>query len=165
MDANRHRLLVAACAVAVVHAVPSFYWAFGGHALAWTLGTWAEDLQRQRPVLTALVLTAVGAAKLAGGVVPLLNGLGRLPFPRLWWWLSVAGGVVLALYGGANTVLGGASLAGVFGEVNDADRHALAGHVLLWDPLFLLWGVLLLAGLRRTRPTGQTATTTRTLAR
>ena len=31
------------------------------------------------------------------------------------------------------------------------DRQAMFGHTLLWDPLFLVWGVLLLSGLATTR--------------
>ncbi|XAS77426.1 DUF3995 domain-containing protein [Dermatophilaceae bacterium Sec6.4] len=142
------RLLNAACVVAVIHALPSFYWAAGGSAFVWTVGSWASDLQRDLPVLTAFTLGVVGILKLAGGVVPLFNAAGRLRAPRVWWWACVAGGVVLVFWGGANTVLGGASLLGAFGAVSPADRHALAGHVLLWDPLFLIWGALLLLGLR-----------------
>lgn len=148
MVGGRSRYLTAACAVAVVHALPSFYWAAGGTAFVWTVGSWAEDLQRGRPLFTALALGVVGIVKLAGGIVPMLNAAGRLPAARLWWWASLAGAAVLVLWGGANTLLGGASLLGAFGEVSDIDRRALAGHVLLWDPLFLIWGLLLIAGLR-----------------
>lgn len=149
MTRGRHRLLIGACVVATLHALPSFYWAAGGNVLVWTLGSWADELQRQRPVLTALGLGVVAIVKLAGGIVPLLNDAGRLRAPTLWWWACLAGGWALVLWGGANTILGGASLLGVFGAVSGSDRHALMGHVLLWDPLFLLWGVLLVLGLRR----------------
>ena len=63
----------------------------------------------------------------------------------------LAGGV-LTLYGGALVAVGAVALTGVLGE--PADPTALRWHVLLWDPWFLLWGVLLLvAALTRRRLT------------
>ncbi|MEO8850903.1 MAG: DUF3995 domain-containing protein, partial [Allobranchiibius sp.] len=115
MAGGRNGWLVAACVVALVHALPSFYWAAGGSWLVWTVGSWAEDLQHDRPVFTACALALVGLAKLAGGVIPLLNSAGRLAAPRFWWWACLTGAVVLIMWGGANTVLGGASLLGAFG--------------------------------------------------
>ncbi len=63
--------------------------------------------------------------------------------------LAVAGGV-LTLYGGVLVVVGALALTGVLGE--PADPTALRWHVLLWDPWFLLWGLLLVvAALSRRR--------------
>lgn len=151
MTGHRNRLLVAACVVAVAHALPSLYWAAGGRALAWTLGDWALQWQREHPVAAALTLTLIGLAKLAGGAVPLLNRAGRLPWPGLWLGASWAGAVVLVLYGAANVLVGGAVLVGWLGDPATTDRAAVAGHVLLWDPMFLVWGLLLGAGLWRDR--------------
>jgi hypothetical protein len=59
----------------------------------------------------------------------------------------LAGGV-LTLYGGALVAVEAVALTGVLGE--PADPTALRWHAFLWEPWFLLWGVLLLvAGLTR----------------
>lgn len=34
----------------------------------------------------------------------------------------------------------------------DRDRMGAIGHAAIWDPLFIVWGALLLAALARTRP-------------
>lgn len=140
---------------ALLHALSSFYWATGGDALLWTVGDWAVDMRRDNPSQTALLLAVIGAIKLCGGLVPLANAYGLLPFSRLWSYLSAVAAVVLVVYGGANILLGGASALGAFGSTSDSDRNALLGHVLLWDPLFLLWGLALSAGLITARHSRQ----------
>jgi hypothetical protein len=54
-------------------------------------------------------------------------------------------------------------LAGIGGD--DVDREALWGHAVLWDPWFVLWGVLLWravsAGATGTARTGRRAPGTR----
>ena len=40
---------------------------------------------------------------------------------------------------------------GVIAASPDADHLALAWHAYLWDPWFLLWGLLVAAGLLATR--------------
>lgn len=152
----RFWFVIALCC-AVAHAVSSFYWATGGDLLLNTVGQWAFDLRADAPVFAATMLAVVGVVKLAGGVVPLLNEQGRLPWPRLWWWLSVAGSAVLILYGAANIVGAVLGLAG--GDYTSDERAALIGHAFIWDPLFLIWGLTLGAGLlasRRERVSGIT---------
>jgi hypothetical protein len=46
-------------------------------------------------------------------------------------------------------LLGAVALTGALGA--PADPRALRWHVLLWDPWFLLWGLLLLLAVRRRR--------------
>lgn len=90
--------------------------------------------------------------KVCGGIVPFLASQGLIPFARFWRGLSWAGAGVLVLYGGANVFVGGLALTGVVeGPSDPGNRAALMGHVLLWDPLFLLWGTLLAFGLALTR--------------
>ncbi len=147
--------LVTALLLALVHALPSFYWATGGDALLWTVGSWAVDMHRENPQQTAVLLAIVGVVKVCGGVVPVLNARGLLPLRGLWTKLSIGGAALLIVYGAANILAGGASLMGLLGPTSSGDRHALLGHVLLWDPLFLLWGLALAAGLltaRRAQP-------------
>ncbi|MER7072082.1 DUF3995 domain-containing protein [Terrabacter sp. NPDC000476] len=155
-DATGERFLLAAAVVALAHALPSLYWAFGGTLGTDSLGSWAPAWRADSPVLVGAVLVGVFVAKALGGVVPVLATRGRLPRPRVWRALSWAGAAVLVLYGAANVVVGGLALLGVVeGPTDPAARAALAGHVLLWDPLFLVWGLLLAAGLARTRRTGR----------
>jgi hypothetical protein len=74
---------------------------------------------------------------------------GRLP-ARLLEGTAIGAGALLSLYGGVLVAVGAVALTGALGE--PADAEALRWHVLLWDPWFLLWGVLLLlAALRRRR--------------
>ena len=56
---------------------------------------------------------------------------------------------MLTLYGGVLVAVGALAPTGVLGE--PADPTALRWHVLLRDPWFLLWGLLLVAALSRRR--------------
>lgn len=152
LDTTGERLLLGAAAAAFAHAVPSLYWAMGGTLGMDSLGTWAPAWRAESPVLVGILLVGIFVAKAAGGVVPVLATRRRMPWPGLWRALSGAGAGVLVLYGGANTLVGGLALSGaVAGPADGAARDALIGHVLLWDPLFLVWGLLLAGGLWRTR--------------
>lgn len=62
---------------------------------------------------------------------------------RLLWGVCAAGGLHAAF--SAYWALGGRWLLDTVGS------GGLTGHALLWDPLFALWGLLLLAGLWLTR--------------
>lgn len=148
---DAHRWFVAAAVAGVAHAVPSLYWAMGGTALVSTLGGWAADWQREAPMQVMALLLVVVALKLAGAFVPLANQRGRLPAPRLWRGLSWAGAGVLVAYGAVNVVAAVAALTGVVEVGPTMDTAALVGHAFLWDPLFLLWGLLLATGLWRSR--------------
>jgi hypothetical protein len=50
-----------------------------------------------------------------------------------------------------NTVVAALVLTGAI-RPGGYDRDAVTGHALLWDPLFLAWGVFLSAGLALMRP-------------
>ena len=58
--------------------------------------------------------------------------------------LSIFAGMVLAIHGVVLTAVGLVALTGVLGD--PSDPASLTGHALLWDPLFAMWGVLLLLG-------------------
>jgi hypothetical protein len=63
---------------------------------------------------------------------------------------ALAADGLLMPYGGVLVAVGAVALTGALGE--PADRNALRWHVLLWDPWFLLWGLLLVvAALSRRR--------------
>lgn len=53
-------------------------------------------------------------------------------------------------YGALNVAVSWAVLSGVLPTPGGIDRTAQLGHAALWDPLFLVWGLCLAVGLRRT---------------
>ena len=144
--------LLAGCAVAVVHAGLSFYWALGGRWLLNTVGDWAVRLVDRTPLWAGVVLTVIGVLKLAGGVVPILVEDGTVGGRRWWRILEACGAAVLVLYGAVNVVVGWAVPAGLITTPGGGyDRAAELGHAALWDPLFFAWGVCLASGLALTR--------------
>jgi hypothetical protein len=54
-------------------------------------------------------------------------------------------GLLLTLYGGANLVDHGRMVAGLRDTPQVLGEHAARWHLLLWDPVWLLGGVLFLA--------------------
>jgi hypothetical protein len=127
----------AACVLALLSALPSFYWAAGGTIGLATVGGAIEELARARdPAGVALGAGAVLALALVrpwGGRVP----------RRLLGGVAWAASVVLTLYGGLLVGVGALVLAGVIGPAGPVDRTALRWHVFLWDLWFLVWGLLL----------------------
>ena len=135
----------AACALAWLSAVPSFYWALGGTAGLDTVGGAIEELARTRePAGLALGLGA-GVLKVAGGLLALalVRPWGRAIPGRLLGGIAWAASVVLTCYGGLLVVAGGLVLGGLISPSGPVDRTALRWHVFLWDLWFLVWGVLL----------------------
>ncbi|MBG6189087.1 hypothetical protein IWX64_000007 [Arthrobacter sp. CAN_A212] len=61
--------------------------------------------------------------------------------------MSWVGGLLLVIYGGVNTVVSGAVLAGAIRPAGGYDLNAMIGHAWLWDPLFFIWGVALILSL------------------
>ena len=137
-------LLVAASA-GLVHAAASLYWALGGTWLLDTVGGAARGVQ-SLPVGASTVLVVAAVAKGALALAPLRLAVSRVPAVR-----GLLGLLALALgaYGVLLTVAGLVALTGILGPVEAP--LALAGHALLWDPLFAVWGVALGVGLHRTR--------------
>jgi hypothetical protein len=131
-----------------VHAGMSLYWGLGGR---WLLPTLGDRLVSQFANL-AWALVPLALLKAAGAVLPLL--LDDRGWPgRAWTRCAVwAGAAVLVAWGGANTVVGHLVLSGVIRPEGGYDHAGMVGHAWLWDPLFLLWGAALSAGMRATRP-------------
>ena len=144
-------LMVAAAVVGLVHAAFSLYWAVGGRALLGTVGQWAVSLVEQTPVLAGVALAGIAVIKTAGAVIPVLVEDGRVRPRRAWRKLETIGAILLTLYGLFNLGVSNAVLAGLIATPYGYDRQAQIGHAALWDPLFFLWGALLLAGLALTR--------------
>lgn len=151
MNTGAFRAVQIACALGLVHAAFSLYWALGGRWLLDTVGQGAVDLARQQPQTAFWLLLAVALFKGAAAIIPLLNAQGQMPWPGLWRGMSWVGSVFLILYGGVFAITAGLVLTGVINPAGDIDRMGMVGHALLWDPLFLLWGVFLLAHLWLTR--------------
>lgn len=145
-----HRWYAAAAVVGVAHALPSLYWALGGTWLVSTLGEWATQWRRESPGQVLVLLVLIFLVKLAGAVLPLAGERGLLPAPRVWRALFWCGAMVLVTYGAVNVVGAVAALAGL-APAGALDTAALVGHAFLWDPMFLLWGVLLAVALWTSR--------------
>src|SRR5215216_4618983 len=109
----------AACALALLSALLSFYWAAGGTIGLDTVGGAIEELDRARDPAGVALGIGAGLLKVAGGVL------------------------ALALYGGLLVAVGALVLAGVIRPAGPVDRTALRWHVLVWDLWFLVWGLLL----------------------
>ncbi len=132
----------AACAWAVVFAAASFYWAAGGTVGADTVGSVITRL----PGIVAL-LWVTGALKVIGALLALalVRPWGRV-LPRwLLLTLSWAGGVGLTAYGAIPLVVNGLMVAGVLHVPGPVDWTLIRWHVFLWDPWWLLGGLLFVA--------------------
>ena len=145
------RLLIAAAAVGLLHAAFSLYWALGGRWLLRTVGAWAVQLADSSPAAAGVVLGVVAALKLAGAVVPVMVETGRLGGRRAWRALAWTGACGLIAYGLLNVLVAWSVLARLVMPHGGYDAAAMIGHAALWDPLFLLWGLLLAGGLALTR--------------
>jgi hypothetical protein len=101
-------------------------------------------------------LVAVWAAavfKTAAAVIPMLVCQEGHParLHRRIRGLAWIEGAILTAYGLVLTSTGLLVQAGVIRAGKTADRRALAWHAYLWDPWFLLWGLLVIASLVVTR--------------
>jgi hypothetical protein len=145
----------AALAVGLAYAGISGYWAAGG---TWLLDTVGRSLAAGGPGgAAAAAAWAAAGLKVIAAVLPLLaasRAAAAMPAPRrrLLRVLAWAQAVILTLYG---LILTGAGLlvqSGLVSAGTGADHRALAWHAYLWDPWFLLWGLLVTAALIRSRP-------------
>jgi hypothetical protein len=138
----------------------SLYWGLGGTWLLATVGgslaTGKSSAGIEVAVWAAVVLKAIAAC------LPLI-ALGALfpafqkPLPavqkRKRWlrrlaWIEA---VILTAYGLVLTVIGLLVQSGAIVPPANADHRALEWHAYLWDPWFLLWGLLVLTALMQTR--------------
>lgn len=150
MVRTRHQgiaALVLAAVIGVVHGSFSVYWSFGGR---WLLDTVGQDVIGAFDG-RAWLLALTGAIKIAAAVIPVLVTLQSWRHAAAWRFAAWAGACVLILWGGANTVTANLVVRNLIPAPVSADRAGLWGHALLWDPMFLLWGVALVAGLFLTR--------------
>lgn len=146
------RLACAAAALGTLYAAVSAYWALGGTALLDTIGGALERAGRTRSTGLLGVVWATVVLKLAASATGLAAAAQpRRPSPRHRRVLrrtALLIAVVLVLYGGVLTVIGLLLEADIVHASHDADHRALRWHAFLWDPWFLIWGLLLAAAMR-----------------
>jgi len=138
----------AAVFVGLLYAAISVYWGLGG---TWLLNTVGGSLQKRAG--DASVVVAVWAAvllKAVAAVLPLQlvrpRGSPRqIRVIRVMTWIEAA---VLTTYGFGLTAVGLLVQAYVIHASATADHRALAWHAYLWDPWFLIWGLLVIGALR-----------------
>jgi len=142
----------AALVVGLAYAGISMYWGLGG---TWLLDTVGGPLAAGGRAGRAGVMAAVwGAAglKAIAAVLPVLAAAsGPVPWQRPLRVLAWAEAIILTLYGLVLTTVGLLVQTGLIRAGADADHRALAWHAYLWDPWFLLWGLLVTAALLRGR--------------
>ena len=141
------RLLTAAAVAGMIHAAFSLFWALGGRWLLPTVGQWAVDYAREAPLATGILLSFVAGVKGAVALTPLLASRRRLPHPRMWRGLAWIAALVLTGYGAVNSIVAWLVLGGGLRPDGGFDRQSMIGHAYLWDPLFLVWGLMLGTGL------------------
>ena len=126
--------------VGLAYAAVSAYWAAGGTGLLDTVGVAFGSVGHPAGAAVRIGLWTVVVVKIAA-----------------------AEAVVLTSYGLVLTIPGLLIQAGVLHPGHGADRRALEWHAYLWDPWFLLWGLLAGAALlcgqsRGPRRIGRTGT-------
>lgn len=142
-----------ALVVGLLYAGVSVYWGLGG---SWLLDTVSGSLAQPGRAGTTGALLAVWAAaavKVIAAVLPLLalHRSAGSAWHRTLWVLAWAEGGILTIYGLVLTATGLLTQLGFIHVSPAADHRALAWHAYLWDPWFLLWGLLVLAALLRGR--------------
>jgi hypothetical protein len=145
----------AACIAGLAFAAVSVYWGVGGTWLLDTLGGSLERQARTGSLGAVVVLLTTASLKVVAAVVPLLAVGGRLApvwrrRARALAWVDAS---VLTLYGLVYTGVGLLLQAGVIGMPAAPNRRAFAWHAFLWDPWFLVWGLLVVLALLRSRHT------------
>jgi hypothetical protein len=143
------RLARAACIVGLLFAAVSVYWGLGG---TWLLDTIPESFERQARAGEAGIFVAVWAAavlKIIAAVLPLL-ALRRMTRPmwsRVLWVLAWVAAVFLTLYGLVQTAGAQLAHAGVIDAAAGTGDRSLVWRAFVWDPWFLIWGLIVVAAL------------------
>lgn len=149
------RALELAAAAGLVHAFASLYWAAGGRWQLESVGQWAVHLADEYPVVTGLALAALAGFKAVAAAAPLVNERRRnnrfyTPIRLISW----VGACLLVVWGGVSAVSAWTVLSGLITPAGGYHRETMLGHGLVWDPLFVIWGVALIVGLARTHRPG-----------
>jgi Protein of unknown function (DUF3995) len=146
-DPTATRLARSASALMLVSAAVSLYWAAGGTGLLDTVGGPIARWGRDGGVGVRLALAVIVVLKLVAAWLPVRAV--REPPPRTARRLAWLEAVILTAYGGVLTGSGFAVQAGVLHTGPNPDWKALDWHVYLWDPWFLIVGLLVWTALHR----------------
>ncbi|MGH3263241.1 MAG: DUF3995 domain-containing protein [Trebonia sp.] len=142
---------VAGMLLGLLYATVSVYWGLGGTALLDTVG--ASLGRGGGGLVVVLALWAAVVLKAIAAVLPLTviyhrGGATWQRLAKVSVWIEAA---VLVAYGLVLSTAGLMVQLGIIHASASADRRALAWHAYLWDPWFLLWGLLVVAALLRAR--------------
>jgi hypothetical protein len=142
----------AASVLGTLYAAVSAYWALGGTGLLATVGGVFQKAGQSGGLGVEVVVWLTVLLKLlaAGlGVVAVNEHRARdLLWRRRERALAWTAGVILTVYGGVLSIAGWLVQAGVIHAGAHADHRALRWHAFLWDPWFLVWGLLIVFALR-----------------
>jgi hypothetical protein len=161
----------AACAWVCVFAAMSFYWAAGGSLGADTIGGSIQRLGQARDPGFVALLWGIGVVKALGGLLALalVRPWGRAVPRRLLLIAAWAAGLGMAAYGALQLLVTGGAVALMLAGILSTDGvnwAAIRWHVLLWDPWWLLGGVLfIMASLWRPGAPGADRVATRRVIR
>lgn len=142
-------LALAACVVGLLFAAVSVYWGAGGTRL---LDTVAVSLERQARAGETGIFVALWAAvvlKIAAAVLPVL-ALRRMALTtrdRIVSVLAWTAATFLTVYGLLQTAVAQLLSADVIHAPATVDDRRLAWQAFVWDPWFLIWGLLAVAAL------------------
>ncbi|TWP33521.1 DUF3995 domain-containing protein [Leekyejoonella antrihumi] len=147
------RFALAGGFVGLCYAAISVYWGVGGALLLDTVGGSLESGGRAGDIGVMLLLWMAVVLKLVAVALPLIVVYRHrgARWQRLIGALAWTSGGILLLYGLVLTIVGLLVQVGVVAASATADQHALAWHAYLWDPWFLLWGLLTLVALHSVR--------------
>lgn len=140
-----------ACVVGLLFAAVSAYWGLGGEGLLDTVALGDEARAGDTAVFVAVWAAVV--LKTIAAVLPLLalRPLESRAWNRTVWALAWTGAAVMFLYGLVQTSVGLLLKADVLHASAGADERVLAWGAFVWDPWFVIWGLLAAAALLRGR--------------
>lgn len=123
----------------------NLWWSLGGDVLLGHLGVRIQELVAAGDTTLLVVNTIGGLGKIALGLLALgtISRWGRRIPRRLSLVVLYAGGVLLALYGGANWVQMLLVEAGVVDVPASVGAAQVRWYLLLWEPVWMVGGVLL----------------------
>ena len=137
---SRHVAAYAACAWALIFAVPSFVWAAGVDLGTETIAADVDAAGIADPMLLAVT----GVLKVLAGLVALalVRPWGRRIPRRLLLVAAWGAAAFFLVYAVVNLVDHGLMEAGARSIPEELGADAVRWHLLLWDPWWLLGGIL-----------------------
>jgi hypothetical protein len=135
----------AAAAVAFAFAAVSFYWALGGTAGLSSLGDRIEQLALSGNPMIRTLTGVTGALKVLGGLLSLalVQPWGRRLPRRLLLLMAWIGATLLTVYGTLSIINVALIMSGALTAAEPQNPTLLLWRLLLWEPWFVVWGVLL----------------------